>query len=72
MDQDFVADVSTSEEVKVPVASAVPATPTPASVTAPALAASAFVTTGTSFVPLMVRTTSRVTVALELSVAVMV
>ena len=54
IDQALVAAVSTSEEVKVPVATAVPATPVPTSVTAPTLAASRLVTTGASFVPLMV------------------
>ena len=53
----------------VPVAVEVPTTPLPASVTLPAFAASALVTTGTSFVPLIVMVTSLVTVALELSVA---
>jgi GT2 family glycosyltransferase len=59
MDQVLVAPASTSEAVRVPVAVAVPATAVPlsrlpASVTEPARAAAALVTTGTSLVPLMV------------------
>ena len=48
---------STSVEVKVPEALAVPSTPVPTSVTAPTLAASELEMTGASFVPVIVTMT---------------
>ena len=57
-----VASVSVSETESVPLTADVPATTAPlsrlpASVTEPAFASTSFVTTGTSFVPLIVTVT---------------
>jgi Na+-translocating ferredoxin:NAD+ oxidoreductase RnfE subunit len=65
----LVAAASTSEDVRMPVAVAVPATASPASVTLPAFAAAALVTTGASFVPLIVTVTVWSTLADWSSVA---
>ena len=56
-DQVFVAEASTSEVAKVPETVEVPATASPASVTAPTVSMPRLATVGASFEPLIVTTT---------------